>query len=175
MGTRPAPRRNVQFPGASRPEGGPHGGKPDARRQQTKPRVLGEDGSELGVRVHGVGFCAIKQSKHPQVSGLRKPAHLRVLLKGPANWTPVHRERPGSKHTSRLKWNHICFCKSVYYAKSSRSAVSDSLRPRGLRPPGFPVCRQLPELAQTHVHRVGDATQPSCPLSPLLLPPSVLH
>ena len=31
--------------------------------------------------------------------------------------------------------------------------------------PGFPVHHQLPELAQTHVHRVGDATQPSHPLS----------
>ena len=30
--------------------------------------------------------------------------------------------------------------------------------------PGFPVHRQLPELAQTHVHRVGDAIQPSHPL-----------
>ena len=30
--------------------------------------------------------------------------------------------------------------------------------------PGFPV-HQLPELAQTHVHRVGDAIQPSHPLS----------
>ena len=31
--------------------------------------------------------------------------------------------------------------------------------------PGFPVYRQLPELTQTHVHRVGDAIQPSHPLS----------
>ena len=31
--------------------------------------------------------------------------------------------------------------------------------------PGFPVHRQLPELAQTHVDRVGDAIQPSHPLS----------
>ena len=30
--------------------------------------------------------------------------------------------------------------------------------------PGFPVHHQLPELAQTHVHQVGDATQPSHPL-----------
>ena len=37
--------------------------------------------------------------------------------------------------------------------------------------PGIPVHHQLPELAQTHVHRVGDAIQPSHPLlSPLLLP-----
>jgi len=32
--------------------------------------------------------------------------------------------------------------------------------------PGFPVLHHLPELAQTHVHRVGDAIQPSHPLSP---------
>ena len=32
--------------------------------------------------------------------------------------------------------------------------------------PGFPVHHQLPELAQTHVHQVGDAIQPSHPLSP---------
>ena len=31
--------------------------------------------------------------------------------------------------------------------------------------PGLPVHHQLPELAQTHVHRVGDAIQPSHPLS----------
>ena len=31
--------------------------------------------------------------------------------------------------------------------------------------PGFPVRHQFPELAQTHVHRVGDAIKPSHPLS----------
>ena len=30
--------------------------------------------------------------------------------------------------------------------------------------PGLPVYHQLLELAQTHVHRVGDAMQPSHPL-----------
>ena len=29
---------------------------------------------------------------------------------------------------------------------------------------GFPVHHQLPELTQTHVHRVSDAIQPSQPL-----------
>ena len=32
--------------------------------------------------------------------------------------------------------------------------------------PGFPVLHCLPEFAQTHVHWVGDAIQPSHPLSP---------
>ena len=31
--------------------------------------------------------------------------------------------------------------------------------------PGLPVHHQLPELTQTHVHQVGDAIQPSHPLS----------
>ena len=31
--------------------------------------------------------------------------------------------------------------------------------------PGLPVHHQLPELVQTHVHQVGDAIQPSHPLS----------
>ena len=31
--------------------------------------------------------------------------------------------------------------------------------------PGLPVHHQLPEFTQTHVHRVGDAVQPSHPLS----------
>ena len=35
--------------------------------------------------------------------------------------------------------------------------------------PGVPVHHQLPELTQTHVHRVSDAIQPSHPLSALLL------
>ena len=40
--------------------------------------------------------------------------------------------------------------------------------------PGFPVHHQLSELAQTDVHRVSDAIQPSHSLSsPLLLLPSI--
>ena len=41
--------------------------------------------------------------------------------------------------------------------------------------PGFPVHHQFPEFTQTHVHQVGDAIQPSHPLSspsPLALNPS---
>ena len=35
----------------------------------------------------------------------------------------------------------------------------------GYSTPGFPVCHQLPEFAQTLVHWVGDTIQPSHPLS----------
>ena len=36
--------------------------------------------------------------------------------------------------------------------------------PQWMNMPGFPVHHQLPETAQTHVHWVSDAIQPSCPL-----------
>ena len=48
------------------------------------------------------------------------------------------------------------------------SSVTRSCRtlcdPMNCSTPGFPVHHQLPELAQTHVHRVSDAIQPSQPL-----------
>ena len=53
----------------------------------------------------------------------------------------------------------------------SCSVVSDSLWPMDCSTPGLPVFHHLPERAQTHVHWVGDAIQPSHPI--LLLLPSV--
>ena len=44
----------------------------------------------------------------------------------------------------------------------SQKVVSNSLQPHGLQhTPGFPVLHHLPEFAQTHVHWVSDAIQPS--------------
>ena len=37
--------------------------------------------------------------------------------------------------------------------------------PKNCSTPGLPVHHQLPELTQTHVHSIGDAIQPSHPLS----------
>ena len=57
-----------------------------------------------------------------------------------------------------LKFNSIQF-----------SSVSQSCptlcNPMDCSTPGLLVHHQLPELAQTHVHRIGDAIQPSHPLS----------
>ena len=47
----------------------------------------------------------------------------------------------------------------------SHSVASDSLQPHGLQHTRLPVHHQLPELAQTHVHQVSDAIQPSHLLS----------
>ena len=48
--------------------------------------------------------------------------------------------------------------------------MSNFLQPRDCSTPGFPVHHQLLELAQTQVHQVSDAIQPSHPLSFPCLP-----
>ena len=73
------------------------------------------------------------------------------------------------------------FCKHFYHSSVQFSpVVSDSLfsrvqlfvqscptlcDPKDCSTPGFPVYHQLLEFTQTHVHCVGDAIQPSHPLS----------
>ena len=47
----------------------------------------------------------------------------------------------------------------------SCSVMSDSLRPNEPQHTSPPCHHQLPGFTQTHVHRVGDAIQPSHPLS----------
>ena len=54
--------------------------------------------------------------------------------------------------------------KSISSVQFSHSYMSNSLGPHGLQHTRLPCPSPLPELAQTHVHRVGDATQPSHPL-----------
>ena len=46
-----------------------------------------------------------------------------------------------------------------------RQVMSNSLRPQDRSTPGLPVLYHLPEFAQVHVHWIGDAIQPSYPLS----------
>ena len=57
-----------------------------------------------------------------------------------------------------------------WHLDPSVSSVTQSCptfcNPMDCNMPGFPVHHQLPEFAQTHVHWVGDAIQPSHPLPP---------
>ena len=72
----------------------------------------------------------------------------------------------------------MCVCVCVYIIKSfcytPETLQINSVKsfshvrlcdPMDCSTPGFPVHHQLPEPTQTHVHRVGDAIQPSHPLS----------
>jgi len=58
--------------------------------------------------------------------------------------------------------------KTETYSDQIRSVAQSCLTlcdPMNHSTPGLPVHHQLPELTQTHVHRVSDAIQPSHPLS----------
>ena len=71
----------------------------------------------------------------------------------------------------------LCFCiflllwlVSVHFSSVAQSSLCDHM---ACSTPGFPVHHQHPELAQTHIHWVGDVIQPSHPLPSLLLLPSI--
>ena len=54
--------------------------------------------------------------------------------------------------------------KSIYPFSSVAQLCPTLCSPMDCSTPAFPVHHQLPELTQTHVHRVGDAIQPTHPL-----------
>ena len=61
--------------------------------------------------------------------------------------------------------NFCCTAKGFSYQFSSVAQSCPTLfNPMDCSTPGLPVCHQLLELAQTHVHGVSDAIQPSHPL-----------
>ena len=53
---------------------------------------------------------------------------------------------------------------SVQFSSVAQSCLT-LCNPMNCSTPGLPVHHQLPEFTQTHFHRVGDAIQPSHPLS----------
>ena len=76
-------------------------------------------------------------------------------------------------------WNVLPDCMANYCSSLRLHSVQFSsvaqlcptlCDPMDCSTPGFPVHHQLPELAQTHVHQVGDAIQPFHPLSSPSLP-----
>ena len=75
----------------------------------------------------------------------------------------LYRWSPGRKILWKYKvwWN----CLKIDCDVQSLSCVQFFATPWTAACPGLPVLHHLQELAQTHVHWVGDAIQPSHPLS----------
>ena len=67
-----------------------------------------------------------------------------------------------------LFWSVHCVSQMFQFSsvQLSRWVKSDSLQPQGLQHARPPCQSPTPEFTQTHVHWVGDAIQPSHPLSP---------
>ena len=101
---------------------------------------------------------------------------------GPTQCNPMDYSLPGSSvheilQARILEWVAIPFVRRSQTPNISLpplfpfnhqfncSVMFDSLRPHGMQYAGFPVDHRLPELAQTDIHQVGDAIQPSHPLN----------
>ena len=69
-----------------------------------------------------------------------------------------------------LDWLHSVQFSSVQFTSVAQSCPT-LCNPMNYSMPGLHVHHQLSEFTQTHVHGVGDAIQPSHPLSSPLLPP----
>ena len=88
-------------------------------------------------------------------------------------WKGVNRRQAGELSFGAPKENVSCFFPVPYTVKRSIRFQFSSVAqlcptlcdPMDCSMPVFPVHHQLPELTQTHVHWVGDAIQPSYPLS----------
>ena len=87
----------------------------------------------------------------------------------------LSREKNRGRKTwfSLLSGSHFSYRQgSVQFSSVTQSCLT-LCDPTDCSMPGFPVHHHFPELVQTHVHHIGDAIQPSHPLSPLLLLPSI--
>ena len=76
------------------------------------------------------------------------------------------------KVCSSPKWNSSKYNISSVQFRSVAQSCPTLCNPVDCSSPSFPVHHQLPELTQTHVHRVGDAIQHLILCHPLL-PPSI--
>ena len=65
----------------------------------------------------------------------------------------------------KLPARYLDFYKGSVQLSSVAQSCPSLCDPMNCSMPGLPVHHQLPEFTQTHVHRVGDAIQPSHPLS----------
>jgi len=87
----------------------------------------------------------------------------------------IARAQKKLKCPSTEEWiKKVQYIQTMEYLLFSCSGISDSLQTHDCSTQGFPVLYYLLELAQTPVHWVSDAIQPSHPLSsPFLLLPSI--
>ena len=83
---------------------------------------------------------------------------------------PMDSSLPGSSahrifQARVLEWVAISFSKILVSSSVQLLSRVRLCNPMNRSMPGFPVLHQLLEFTQIHVHRVGDAIQPSHPLS----------
>ena len=101
---------------------------------------------------------------HSNTCGHDLVAQWCLILGNSVDWSlpgsSVHGIYPRQEYWSGLPFTFP----SVQFSSVTQSCPT-LCDPMNRSTPGLPVRHQLPEFTQTHVHRVGDAIQPSHPLS----------
>ena len=111
------------------------------------------------------------------MSGIINRSLCSFLLNSDIGWNPLDRvfqgviaNQIGNVMERRLFATHIPFTKQLQSVSSVAQSYPTLCDPKNHGTPGLPVHHQLPESTQSHVHWVGDAIQPSHPLSSPYLP-----
>ena len=81
--------------------------------------------------------------------------------------TRLIKEKKDNKETQRIIRDYYeqLYGNKMDQIRSVAQSCPTLCNPMNRSMPGLPVQHQLPEFTQTHIHRVGDAMQPSHPLS----------
>ena len=125
--------------------------------------------TQLHIVRHETARMLTDNTVSPSVSGewaslvaqlVKNPPAMQETWVQPLDWEdPL--EKGKATHSSILGWKIPW---TIQF--SSVAQLCPTLcYPMNRSTPGLPVHHQLPEFTQTHVHRVGDAIQPSHPLS----------
>ena len=94
-----------------------------------------------------------------------------LTLCNPVDCSPPGSSIHGIFQARVLEWGAIafsrlqCYLLAYFQFRSVAQSCPTVCNHMNRCPPGLPVHHQLPEFTQTHVHRVGDAIQPSHPWS----------
>ena len=129
------------------------------KQKNPQPRILYR--AKLAFRFDGEIKSIPDKQKWREFS-TTKPA-IRQMLKNFSRQETQHkgRKRPAEDKTKTIKKMVIGSC-CCYSVTESCLTLFD---PKDCSIPGLPIHHQPPELAEIHVHWVGDAVQPSHPLS----------
>ena len=130
----------------------------------------------------GVDSCSLLQGIFPTQKSNSGLLHCRWILYQPSHQgSPRILEQVAYPFSSRSSWPRNLISVSCivgrfftrwatreapsFFFSSVAQSCSTLCNPINCSMPGLPVHHQLPEFTQTHVHQVGDAIQPSHPLS----------
>ena len=136
------------------------------KKQQLEPDMEHQTGSKLGKEYVKAVYCHPAYLTYMQSTSCKLPGWIKHKMES---------KLPGNVSNLKYADDTTLMAESEEELKSLLMKVKEKSEKVGLKltlcdtmdcsTPGFPVHHQLPKTIQSHVHRLGDAIQPSHPLS----------